>query len=64
MEHAQAAEALSLYKTFCTQTKTVVTYLKYAKELNNIIDVPIPNLKHVSLCLSLLRVGEERGGEN
>lgn len=47
MEHKQAADALTLYKSFCTQTKKVVEYLKYAKELNNIIDVPIPNLKHV-----------------
>lgn len=48
MEHKQAAEALTLYKNFCQQTKKVVEYLKYAKELNNVIDVPIPNLKHVS----------------
>jgi len=54
MEHKQAADALTLYKSFCTQTKKVVEYLKYAKELNNIIDVPIPNLKHVRLAFSFL----------
>ncbi|KAL7409315.1 ANTH domain-containing protein [Mrakia frigida] len=51
MEHKQAADALTLYKSFCTQTKKVVEYLKYAKELNNIIDVPIPNLKHAPVSL-------------
>lgn len=54
MEHKQAADALTLYKSFCTQTKKVVEYLKYAKELNNIIDVPIPNLKHVGPIFTYL----------
>lgn len=51
MSHADASDALSLYKAFCAQTKKVVEYLRFAKDLNNIIDVPIPNLKHAPVSL-------------
>lgn len=51
MSHSDASEALALYKGFCAQTKKVVEYLRYAKDLNNVIDVPIPNLKHAPVSL-------------
>lgn len=31
-----------------TQLEPFAQYLKYAKELKQVIDVPVPNLKHVS----------------
>lgn len=48
MSHNDAATALKIYKRFCTQTESVVAYLGVAKKMQNIINVPIPNLKHVS----------------
>jgi hypothetical protein len=51
MSHADASDALALYKAFCAQTKKVVEYLRFAKDLNNVIDVPIPNLKHAPVSL-------------
>ena len=48
MSHVDAAEALSIYRNFCKQTEAVVEYLGVAKKLQNLLNVPIPNLKHVS----------------
>lgn len=48
MSFKDAKDALGLYKHFCSQTKQVMEYLKQARDINNLIDVPIPNLKHVS----------------
>jgi len=42
-----AKEALRLYRRFCTQTENVVEYLGVARKLQNLLNVPIPNLKHV-----------------
>lgn len=52
MSHVDASTALSIYRLFCKQTERVVEYLGVAKKLQNLLNVPIPNLKHVSwLCL-------------
>lgn len=48
MSHPDASTALKIYKRFCSQTEKVVTYLGVAKKLQNVINVPVPNLKHVS----------------
>jgi phosphatidylinositol-binding clathrin assembly protein len=48
MSHTDAETALKIYRRFCTQTELVVAYLAVAKKLENILNVPIPNLKHVS----------------
>ncbi|GAA5854022.1 hypothetical protein JCM8547_008196 [Rhodosporidiobolus lusitaniae] len=50
-----ATTALKIYKTFCRDTERVVGYLGTAKKLYNVLNVPIPNLKHapVSLAKSL-----------
>lgn len=55
MSHVDASTALKIYKTFCRDTEKVVSFLGVAKKLNNILNVPIPNLKHapVSLVSSL-----------
>lgn len=48
MSKYDAEEALSIYRNFCSQTERVVEYLVVAKKLQNILNVPVPNLKHVS----------------
>lgn len=50
MFRSDAEEALNLYRHFCKETERVVEYLGVAKKLQNILNVPIPNLRHVSLC--------------
>jgi hypothetical protein len=47
MSHVDATEAIKIYKHFCKQTEHVVEYLGVAKKLQNLLSVPIPNLKHV-----------------
>lgn len=47
MSHIDAAEALSIYRHFCKQTEHVTEYLGVAKKLQNLLNVPIPNLRHV-----------------
>ncbi|KAK4051349.1 hypothetical protein OIV83_002833 [Microbotryomycetes sp. JL201] len=55
MSHVDATTALKIYKTFCRDTEKVVAYLGIAKKLQNVTNIPIPNLKHapVSLAKSL-----------
>ncbi|KAI5480186.1 ENTH domain containing protein [Pseudohyphozyma bogoriensis] len=55
MSHVDATTALKIYKTFCRDTEKVVAFLGVAKKLHNVLNVPIPNLKHapVSLVSSL-----------
>lgn len=49
MSHVDATEALKIYRHFCKQTEYVVEYLGVAKKLQNLLNVPIPNLKHVRI---------------
>jgi hypothetical protein len=51
MSHVDATTALEIYRHFCAQTKEVVEYLSVAKKLQNVLGIPIPNLKHVSGCV-------------
>jgi len=51
MSKVDAGEALRLYRHFCKQTERVVEFLGVAKKLQNLLDVPIPNLKHVRSSL-------------
>lgn len=48
MSHIDAEEALGIYKRFCKQTEKVMEYLGVARKLQNLLNVPIPTLKHVS----------------
>jgi hypothetical protein len=48
MSHVDSQQALTIYRHFCKQTERVVEYLGVAKKLQNLLNVPIPNLKHVS----------------
>lgn len=52
MSHVDAEEALSIYRHFCQQTEKVVEYLGVAKKLQNLLNVPIPNLKHAPVSLA------------
>lgn len=54
MSHVDAEQALAIYRHFCKQTELVVEFLGVAKKLQNILNVPIPNLKHVGdfCCLN------------
>ena len=47
MSHVDAQEALSIYRHFCKQTDLVVEYLGVARKLQNLLNVPVPSLKHV-----------------
>lgn len=53
MSKVDATEALRLYRHFCKQTERVVEFLGVAKKLQNLLNVPIPNLKHVRLAFLL-----------
>lgn len=48
MSKIDAQEALQIYRHFCKETERVVEYLGVAKKLQNLLNVPIPNLRHVS----------------
>ncbi|KAF9006012.1 ANTH domain-containing protein [Cyathus striatus] len=52
MSHVDAEEALTIYRRFCKQTEHVVEYLGVAKKLQNLLNVPIPNLKHAPVSLA------------
>ena len=54
MSHSDATVALKIYKLFCRDTEKVVAYFAVAKKLVNILNVQIPNLKHVSRPVNLL----------
>jgi hypothetical protein len=51
MSQVDAQSALDIYRHFCKQTERVVEYLGVATKLQNLLNVPIPNLKHVSRFL-------------
>ena len=53
MSQIDAKEALAIYKNFCKQTERVVEYLGVAKKLQNLLNVPVPNLRHVHPYLFL-----------
>lgn len=55
MSHVDASEALASYRRFCRQTEGVVEYLSIARKLQNLLNVSIPNLKHVRESQSLRR---------
>ncbi|KAG2092552.1 ANTH domain-containing protein [Suillus cothurnatus] len=52
MSKIDAEQALSIYRHFCTQTERVVEYLGVAKKLQNLLNVPIPTLKHAPVSLA------------
>ncbi|GAA5863962.1 hypothetical protein JCM3774_004435 [Rhodotorula dairenensis] len=52
MSHVDATLALKIYKTFCRDTEKVVAYLGTAKRLYNVLNIPIPNLRHAPLSLA------------
>ncbi|KAG6869222.1 hypothetical protein C0993_009085 [Termitomyces sp. T159_Od127] len=52
MSHIDATEALDIYRNFCKQTERVVEFLGVAKKLQNLLNVPIPNLKHAPVSLA------------
>ncbi|KAG5647842.1 hypothetical protein DXG03_007766 [Asterophora parasitica] len=52
MSHIDATEALAIYRHFCKQTERVVEFLGVAKKLQNLLNVPIPNLKHAPVSLA------------
>ncbi|EIW71887.1 hypothetical protein TREMEDRAFT_41409 [Tremella mesenterica DSM 1558] len=46
MSKLDATESFQIYKSFIKQTDRVVDYLAVARKLHNIVNVPVPNLKH------------------
>jgi hypothetical protein len=59
MSKVDANDALKLYRHFCKQTERVVEFLGVAKKLENLLDVPIPNLKHVRVSLLSMKVSSD-----
>lgn len=53
MTHVDAETALSIYRNFCKQTEKAVEYLGVARKLQNLLNVPIPNLKLVRFLQTL-----------
>jgi hypothetical protein len=53
MSQVDAQNALKIYQHFCKQTERVVNYLGIAKKLQSVLNVQIPNLRHVSASGSL-----------
>ena len=54
MSKIDAKEALAIYRHFCKETERVVEYLGVAKKLQNLLNVPIPNLRHVRLHIVVM----------
>ncbi|GJE90285.1 ANTH-domain-containing protein [Phanerochaete sordida] len=52
MSKIDAKEALAIYRHFCNETEKVVEYLGVAKKLQNLLNVPIPNLRHAPVSLA------------
>ncbi|KZP21067.1 ANTH-domain-containing protein, partial [Athelia psychrophila] len=52
MSHSDAEQALAIYRLFCKQAEKVVEFLTVAKKLQNIVNVPVPNLKHAPVSLA------------
>jgi hypothetical protein len=55
MSHVDAEQALVIYRHFCKQAEFAVEFLGVAKKLQNLLNVPIPSLKHVMFPVSLSR---------
>ncbi|KAI8051141.1 ANTH domain-containing protein [Syncephalis plumigaleata] len=51
MEYEQAAEALSVYKSFARQTERVVEYLEMARKMHYAVQINIPRMKHPPISL-------------
>jgi hypothetical protein len=51
MSKVDAQESFDIYKSFIKQTDKVVDFLAMARRLNNVINVPVPNLKHAPTSL-------------
>ncbi|KAF8889325.1 ANTH domain-containing protein [Infundibulicybe gibba] len=52
MSHVDAQQALNIYQRFCKQTERVVEYLGVARKLQNLLNVPIPHLRHAPVSLA------------
>ncbi|EKM50164.1 uncharacterized protein PHACADRAFT_105881 [Phanerochaete carnosa HHB-10118-sp] len=52
MSKIDARDALSIYRHFCNETEKVVEFLGVAKKLQNLLNVPIPNLRHAPVSLA------------
>ncbi|KAG8824189.1 hypothetical protein FRC19_002301 [Serendipita sp. 401] len=52
MSAVDAEQSLEIYKSFCTQTEGVVEYLSIARKLSNLLNVPVPNLRHAPTKLA------------
>jgi hypothetical protein len=46
MSKPDARESFDIYKSFIKQTDKIVDYLGIARKLQNVVNVPVPNLKH------------------
>ncbi|KAG8904938.1 hypothetical protein FRB99_000992 [Tulasnella sp. 403] len=52
MSHVDATTALALYRHFCLQAQSVDEYFTIAKKLQNLLNVPIPELHRAPLSLA------------
>ncbi|GJJ11113.1 hypothetical protein Clacol_005344 [Clathrus columnatus] len=52
MSHIDAEQALVIYRHFCKQAERVMEYLTIARKLENILNIPIPQLRHAPVSLA------------
>lgn len=51
MSKPDASESFDIYKSFIKQTDKVVDYLGVVRKLHNVVNIPVPNLKHAPTSL-------------
>ncbi|EJD43849.1 ANTH-domain-containing protein [Auricularia subglabra TFB-10046 SS5] len=52
MSKVDATSALQIYRHFCKQAERVLEYVAVAKKLQNLLNVPVPNLRHAPVSLA------------
>lgn len=53
MEKADARTSLEIYKRFAKQTEDTISFLDRARRLQHELHISIPEVKHVSIYISL-----------
>ena len=52
MSHVDATSALQIYRHFCKQAERVLDYVSVARKMQNILNIPVPALRHAPVSLA------------
>ncbi|KAH7101541.1 ANTH-domain-containing protein [Auriculariales sp. MPI-PUGE-AT-0066] len=52
MSHVDATAALQIYRHFCKQAERVLDYVAVARKMQNILNIPVPQLRHAPVSLA------------